>query len=467
MKLQTVQKYEQQITELTNQITILNNELTSVKDSASISKQLINKLNQDIEVLETNKDNIQQRLNDKTSETETLKTRIQELSITNKHYLSQLQNKLDKSQYEVTELLRKCNSLQKSKNEIEDTLQTELKESRDEVFLLKTETNQQKETIDKQNEVIETYKQQQISEEEYKASVTKDRQMNRYHYPDQGPSSLPTHSIGPNTKPPVIEQPWKCLFCGDSYPSERERDIHMTDSCNNAPKRDDQSIVTQHRPPMGKELETKLTQSERDREDLERKLGELARELADRDSRIQELSQPVVIPQSRGQVPKSPSTPVMPTNPKLEEKNKSQSRWRDSKSRFPEPSAGATSGATNMNLTPEVIPQANKTGKSSAKMIFRGVNIPVIKLKAFPNPTESYNKQVIYPINKRYELGKLMYIAELPAKGFMNAVPKYAGIQLYSPVGNCDGTYKDKRYFECPPNYRIFVPLEDVYVPVP
>ena len=425
----TVQKYEQQITELTNQFTILNNELTSVKDSASISKQLINKLNQDIEVLETNKDNIQQRLNDKTSETETLKTRLQDQSITNKHYLSQLQkkdltiatttNKFETEKQQILELSRleieklKQNEtslneqlisakaeLQKSKNEIEDTLQTELKESRDEVILLKTETNQQKETIDKQNEVIETYKQQQISAEEYKASETKDKQMSRYHYPFQSPASLPTHSIGSNTKPPVIEQPWKCLFCGATYPSERERDIHMTDSCNNAPTCDDQSIVTQHRPPMGRP------------------------------------------PMMKAHTPLG----YLPYRPPFQQRER----------QLESPQAAL------MELTPELIPQANKTGKSPIKMAFRGTFIYVVQLKAFPNPTESYNKQVICLINKRSELGVLMCI-----KGLSNILPRYAGIKLYNPVGNCDGTYKDKRYFDCPPNCGIFVPLEDVYVPVP
>ena len=47
---ETIKKYEQQITELTNQITIL----TAVKENAAISQQLVGKLSQDIKVLETN-----------------------------------------------------------------------------------------------------------------------------------------------------------------------------------------------------------------------------------------------------------------------------------------------------------------------------------------------------------------------------------------------------------------------------
>ena len=202
------------------------------------------------------------RLNDRTTETETLKTKIQDLSTTNKHYLSQLQLKdytisrttskfetekqqiLEQSRLEieqvkenetnlqeqltrareeleelqrqsrdnertdqdilalstkndqliqqvaslqednaklqeefakpskliaqlvvtqdkVTDLLQKCNSLEKAKNEIEDTLRTELDEAIDQISLLETETNEQRQRIDAQNEMLETYKQQQ------------------------------------------------------------------------------------------------------------------------------------------------------------------------------------------------------------------------------------------------------------------------------------------------------------------
>ena len=468
---------------------------------------------------------------------------------------------LDDTQNKVTELLRKCNSLQKTKNEIEDTLQTELKESRDEVFLLKTETNRQKETIDKQNEVIETYKQQQITEEEYKASETKDKQISHLKMVNLELEAIrktcDTHILELNEelqqsksdykdlddlrKQFELESADKCSALEDDksvleiqvdvlngqigeLSEERERckgrvvglettltdlqlqlrklgevqqnetatvqkyEQQITELTNqitilnneltsvkesasiskqliNKLNQDIEVLETNNKQTIV-EFQTKSTQSKRDREDLERKLGEMIRELADRDSRIQELSKPVVIPPSRVQVPKSPSTPVMPTNPKLKEEDKSLIRGKDSKSK--ETSAGATSGATSMDLTPKLITQANKTRKSPSKMTFRGVNINVVKLKAFPNPTESYNKQVICPINKHYELGVLMCIIDLGIKvGIQRATAKYAGIKLYSPVGNCDGAYKDKRYFECSPNCGIFVPLEDVYVPVP
>ena len=212
------------------------------------------------------------------------------------------------------------------------------------------------------------------------------------------------------------------------------------------------------------EFQTRQTQSNRYREDLERKLDELAREVADRHSRTRELSQPVATPQTKGQVVKSPSTPVMPVNPKLT-KDKEKSKGKEVKSKHSE---GATPSATNMDLTPELIAQANKSGKTPSKILFRSGYISVVKLKSFPNTTECLSKQVICSINKRYELGILIIIVDLATKvGLRNAVSKHAGIKLYNPVGNCDGVYKSMRYFDCPPNYGIFVPLEDVYVPVP
>ena len=554
-------------------ITTTTNELEQTKQNeSSLNEQLISanaeleelyrhsqdneKTDQDILTLSTNNSQLLQQI----ACLEGDNAKLQE-EFDRKPSKQELIAQLDDTQNKVTELLRKCNSLQKSKNEIEDTLQTELKESRDEVFLLKTETNRQKETIDKQNEVIDTYKQQQITEEEYKASETKDKKISHLKMVnlelEAKRQTCDTHILELNEelqqsksdykdlddlrKQFESESADKCSALEDDksvleiqvdvlngqigeLSEERERwkgrvvelettltdlqlqlqklgevqqnetatvqkyEQQLTELTNQitilnnelTSVKDSASISKQLINKLNQDIEvletnnkqtivefqTKLTQSERDREDLERKLGEMIRELADRDSRIQVLSQPVVIPQSRGQVPKSPSIPVMPTNPRLEEKDKSQSKGKDSKSK--ETSAGATSGATSMDLTPKLIPQANKTNKTPSKMTFRGVNIHVIKLKAYSNPTESYNKQVICPINKRYELGVLICIIDLQTKvGFHRATAKYAGIKLYSPVGNCDGAYNDKKYFECSPNCGIFVPIEDVYVPVP
>ena len=82
------------------------------------------------------------------------------------------------TQDKVTDLLQKCNSLEKAKNEIEDTLRTELDEAIDQISLLETETNEQRQRIDAQNEMLETYKQQQSLEKENRNSLLiKDKQI--------------------------------------------------------------------------------------------------------------------------------------------------------------------------------------------------------------------------------------------------------------------------------------------------
>ena len=382
---------------------------------------------------------------------------------------------LDDTQNKVMELLRKCNPLQKTKNEIEDTLQTELKESRDEVFLLKTETNQQKETINTRNEVIETYKQQQIS--------------HRYHYPDQGPSSLPTHSIGPITKPPVIEKPWKWTFCGDTYPSERERKIHMTDSCNNAPTRD---AYTTHLNMASNATKVILLWS-KERPTFERQLtyfdnSQFSSIVLLKWSIEQSLYQgngTLAVGKHHGSL-LFPSSGAMVQVQPFEVVRKLKRMFRV-KLKLYDPQAQENVQVENLDTDQDdrnsdqidtlraelqepvtkslstLIPQANKAGKSPSNMYFRGVSIHVVKLKVYPNPLECCNKQVICSINECFELGVLMCIKV----GLSHLLPKYAGIDLYNPVGNCDGTHKDKRYFDCSPNCGIFVPIGDVYVPVP
>ena len=424
------------------------NELENERTNTITLRQFIQELNRKVELLERDKER-EVLLLQQIACLEGDNAKLQE-EFDRKPSKQELIAELDDTQNKVTELLRKCNSLQKTKNEIEDTLQTELKESRDEVFLLKTETNQQKETIDKQNEVIETYKQRLISEEEYKASETKDKQISHLKMVnlelEAKRQTCDTHILELNEVLQQSKSDYK-----DLDDLRKQFELESADKCSAL--EDDKSVL---------EIQVDV---------LNGQIGELSEERERWKGRVVELETTLtdirescrqVLPSSKLQVNKSPP------NPKLEEKDKSQSKGKDSKSRYPEPSAGATSGATNMNLTPEVITQANKTGKSSSKMTFRGVNIHVIKLKAFPNPTESYNKQVIYPINKRSELGVLICIIDLPTKvGLRSATTKYAGIKLYNPVGNCDGAYKDKKYFDCPPNCGIFVPLEDVYVPVP
>ena len=67
---------------------------------------------------------------------------------------------------------------------------------------------------------------------------------------------------------------------------------------------------------------------------------------------------------------KSLSTPAMPANPKL-----TKDKEKEVESKYSE---GATPSATNMDLTPELVTQANKSGKSPSKIIFRSGYISVL-----------------------------------------------------------------------------------------
>ena len=550
----TVQKYEQQITELTNQITILNNELTSVKDSALVRKQLITKLNQDIEVLETNKDTIQQRLNDETSETETLKTRVQDLSITNKHYLSQLQkkdltiatttNKFETEKQQILELSRL--EIEKLKQN-ETNLNEQLKHSQDnektdqEILTLSTDNSQllqQIAILEGDNAKLQEEFDSKPSKQELiahvKAHTYDSPNASNFHQPlfhqqernlmrpsslqtlegfppqsHQGafsPQRFPTdYPQGTNKgrafpDPPIQEQrvlvnptglPAPRGFVGN-YPPTAERSLeqprlplspthrpHMARGLSATQEEASGIPVSKVQSPLN--LATEATKVillwSKERPTLELKLTYL-----DNSQDVVNLiwTDKQLLYQGNGTLavgkhygsllfPSSGNmVQVQPFEVVRKPMGMFQVKLKLNDPQFREPSAGATSGATKMDLTPEVILQANKTGKSSSKMTFRGTSIHVVKLKAFPNLTESYNKQVICPINKRSELGVLMCIAEIQTKvGFQKVLPKYAGIKLYNPVGNCDGAYKDKKYFECSPNCGIFVPIGDVYVPVP
>ena len=121
------------------------------------------------------------------------------------------------------------------------------------------------------------------------------------------------------------------------------------------------------------------------------------------------------------------------------------------------------------DFTPHIVPVANNTRKIPYKILIRtNVNhVKVVKLNAFPNPDEYQGKQAILSINKHYELGVIMVIFELPSKDGLKTVSlKYVGIKLNDPMGNSDGEFRTKHYFECGPNCGIFAPFEDVFIPV-
>ena len=206
--------------------------------------------------------------------------------------------------------------------------------------------------------------------------------------------------------------------------------------------------------------------SERARTETEQKLGDMASEIANRESKIHTLDQNITILQNKGQVAQATPLPVMPSKYK-EDKKLAHKLSKDSKQKHTDTS-GATPGATLSELTPQIIPVANKSGKSSTKIAFRpGMSVNTVKLKSLPNPAEHQGKQVIYQMNKRYELGILMVLFEAPTKlGMRTLTVKYAGINLHNPVGNCSGEFRTKRLFDCEQNYGIFVAYEDVLVPV-
>ena len=212
-----------------------------------------------------------------------------------------------------------------------------------------------------------------------------------------------------------------------------------------------------------------LKLQERQLLETERTRIEMATEIANRDSKIQILNQDITILQNKGQVAQATPTQVMPSNQSKQKEDKKlvQKLSKESKHKHTDTS-GATPGATLSELTPQIIPVANKSAKSSTKIAFRpGMNVNTIKLKSLPNLAEHQGKQVIYQMNKRYELGILMVLFETTTKlGLRSVTGKYAGIKLHNPVGNCSGEFRTKRLFDCEQNYGIFVPYEDVLVPV-
>ena len=279
------------------------------------------------------------------------------------------------------------------------------------------------------------------------------------HYRQSGRPSLPPPA--PPNRPPVthllaqlsgsFDQLWKCDFCGSIHPSERDKDIHMTHQCPASPMgvRDDTAVKQSvKRPPMAK--------------------ADMATEIANTESKIQILDQNITI-QNKGQLAQATPPPVMPSNPSKHKEDKKlvQKLSKDSKQKHTDTS-GATPGATLSELTPQIIPVANKAGKSSTKIAFRpGMSVNTVKLKSLPNPADYQGKQVIYQMNKRYELGILMVLFEATTRLGLRAVTgKFVGIRLFNPVGNCSGEFRTKRYFECEQNYGIFVAYEYVLVPV-
>ncbi|KAF5270679.1 hypothetical protein FQA39_LY01417 [Lamprigera yunnana] len=64
--------------------------------------------------------------------------------------------------------------------------------------------------------------------------------------------------------------------------------------------------------------------------------------------------------------------------------------------------------------------------------------------------------KVIVP-EGRVRGGRVRYVGNL-----INQLEQYVGVQLSTPDGHSDGTYKNRRYFNCEPSHGIFVPFKKV-----
>ena len=212
-----------------------------------------------------------------------------------------------------------------------------------------------------------------------------------------------------------------------------------------------------------------LAQLEKVKVEMELKLGEMATEIANRDIKIYELEQNIEILETRIQVAQKTTAPPTPNSPLKTKDDKKQAKpSKDQPKQKQAEPLPATPGGIYEELTPQIVPLPNKSGKPAIKLAFRpGRSVNVVKLKSLPTLLECYGKQVISLINKIYELGVLVVIFETPGKiGFKNVTQKFAGINLYNPVGNSGGEFRTKRYFKCDLNCGIFVPFEDVFIPV-
>ena len=181
------------------------------------------------------------------------------------------------------------------------------------------------------------------------------------------------------------------------------------------------------------------------------------------DEQIKELNL-----QNKSQVAQTTTIPLIPANTPKWKYDKKLSRLSNDLSRDKQTEssgAGATPNTTNTDLAPQLVQMPIKLAGIQKISLRPGRTVRVVKLKHLPDPLQYRDKQVIQSVNKRYELGVLKVILEVPGKvGFKNQ--KYVGINLCTPAGNCSGEFRAKRYFECEPNCGIFVPFEEVLVPV-
>ena len=139
-----------------------------------------------------------------------------------------------------------------------------------------------------------------------------------------------------------------CSFCGSIHPSERHMNTHMIFKCTASPMaaRDDNTVPTPaRRPPMMKSHTIQIPS----------------------DSvftRFHTLQQNIGILQNKGQVTETSETKQ---NNILVKLSKDQTKQKHSD--------GATPGATVSDLTPQIVPVVNKSGKSPLKFLLRGIPV--------------------------------------------------------------------------------------------
>lgn len=71
--------------------------------------------------------------------------------------------------------------------------------------------------------------------------------------------------------------------------------------------------------------------------------------------------------------------------------------------------------------------------------------------------------------NGRIIDGRIRYIGPIVSHSSADAnthtnynLETFVGLQLSSSIGDCDGTYEGRKFFECKPHHGIFVPFKKV-----
>lgn len=71
--------------------------------------------------------------------------------------------------------------------------------------------------------------------------------------------------------------------------------------------------------------------------------------------------------------------------------------------------------------------------------------------------------------NGRIVVGRVRYVGPIVSHSTADAnacanhdLETFVGLQLSSGIGDCDGTYEGRRFFECKPHHGLFVPFKKI-----